>query len=200
MNVFRQATLRKQKKVLEEKIVKVEKGMSKEGPLAKIFEHGGAVPYFVAGVIWRGLRQHLGVTKKDAEAAWKVEWNKEFKEKYEVYRKDKEGFKSQLDVDSMIWMEEVWQKMDGRRIAVENELSGIVVEEAAPVEHEPGPAPPSAPIAPIDRPSDELAKVDAITPPFLLHYVPDFECLCLDVNVARWLPQLDFQKNVIKPV
>ncbi len=36
---------------------------------------------------------------------------------------------------------------------------------------------------------------DAITPPFLLHYVPDFECLCLDVNVARWLLETEVSKQ-----
>ncbi len=125
--------------------------MSKEGPLGKLWEHGGAVPYYVAGAIWRGLQQHVGMTKKDAEAAWKVEWNKEYKVKFDAFRKDNAAFKQQLDIDAMVWMEEVWQKLDDQRTVVGNELAGVVVDEEALVEDEEGAG--EAPQAPVPPPA-----------------------------------------------
>ena len=38
----------------------------------------------------------------------------------------------------MVWMEEVWQKLDDQRIVMGNQLAGVVVEEAALVEDEEG--------------------------------------------------------------
>ena len=73
-NAFRRASLTKELQVIEEKVDAIEQAESKVGPLACLFDHHGDVPYFVAGAFWRGLHQHVGMSKKDAEAAWKVQW------------------------------------------------------------------------------------------------------------------------------
>ena len=96
-----------QKKALDGKVAGVEQARSEEGPLGSFGSAVALPPCGVAGAVWRGFQQHVGVTKKDAEAAWKVEWNKEYKVKFEAFRKDNEAFKQQLDIDAMVWMEEV---------------------------------------------------------------------------------------------